>query len=291
MPHLLAPGKYALLRSFLPPLAHHLALEAMLAGQTPARVYVDDLTRPQAVLAWIKHRCFLFGSPDNETFADGLRELFRTTLLPEIQTAGHAVVSVYYAPDRWQAQLAQIIPDRDPVPVLRQYYALELATDASSVSAPDGFSLEPVNAQLLARKTLGHLEQLEEELCSERPTVDDFLRKSFGVCMLHGDELAGWCLSEYNCGGCCEVGIETVEEYRRRGSGTTLTRALVRQAQSQGIHRIGWHCIARNAASAATACSAGFIWQCDYPTVMVWIDRHGKPGGQRECAALGRSLR
>ena len=103
------------------------------------------------------------------------------------------------------------------------------------------------------------MEQLAE-MCSERPSVEDFLARSFGVCLVDEEQgtLAGWCLSEYNCGNRCEVGIEVAEAYQRRGMGTLLARALCREAFARrGIRQVGWHCLAANAASGATARRAG----------------------------------
>ena len=53
-------------------------------------------------------------------------------------------------------------------------------------------------------------------MCSERASVDEFLGRSVGVYIVRrdptaGDELVSWCLSEYNHGGRCEIGIETAE--------------------------------------------------------------------------------
>jgi RimJ/RimL family protein N-acetyltransferase len=108
-------------------------------------------------------------------------------------------------------------------------------------------------------------------MCSERPTVQDFLAKSFGVCLSRGDEIVGWCLSEYNCADRCEVGIEIVEPYQRRGLGTLLSLALVEMALSRSVTRIGWHCWASNTPSDATALKAGFELVEDYPAHYAWL--------------------
>jgi RimJ/RimL family protein N-acetyltransferase len=122
-----------------------------------------------------------------------------------------------------------------------------------------GLALRAVDAELLAEAGLGRMNQLREEMCSERVSVEDFLARSFGVCLLDekGKSLAGWCLSEYNYGGRCEVGIEVVEEYRQRGLGTRLAQALCAEAFGRKMERVGWHCLAANEASGATARRAG----------------------------------
>jgi RimJ/RimL family protein N-acetyltransferase len=101
--------------------------------------------------------------------------------------------------------------------------------------------------------------------------VDDFLAKSFGVCAIHENELAGWCLSEYNADGRCEIGIETTSEFRKRGLATALTLYFLEHAFSHGINEVGWHCFKRNESSAKTALKAGFDKVCDYKSYICLV--------------------
>jgi GNAT superfamily N-acetyltransferase len=102
--------------------------------------------------------------------------------------------------------------------------------------------------------------------------VEDFLKKSFGYYILKGDALASWCLSEYNVGDRCEVGVATVDEHQQRGLATAATLALVEQALSTGCHRIGWHCWSRNTPSVALALRAGFEKVRDYSVYLCVSD-------------------
>lgn len=136
---------------------------------------------------------------------------------------------------------------------------------------PEGFQLKTVDADLLATPELVHLDALKEEMTSERPSVEDFLAQSFGVCAIYNNELAGWCLSEYNADGRCEIGIETTSDYRQRGIGTALTLALLEHAFSHGITEVGWHCFKRNEVSAKTALKAGFEKIHDYKSFIVLL--------------------
>ena len=82
-----------------------------------------------------------------------------------------------------------------------------------------------IDKDLLAERHLGNMDDLVKEMHSERPSVQDFLAKSFGYCVLYNDTLVGWCMSEYNTGSRCEIGIETVAGYRRRGIATLTASA------------------------------------------------------------------
>ena len=124
----------------------------------------------------------------------------------------------------------------------------------------------------MAEDSLQGIEALLEEMQSERASADDFLDRSFGIIAVHGDKLAGWCLSEYNIGDRCEVGIATMRPFQRRGIATALATAFVGQARGHGIVRIGWHAWARNAGSLATAARAGFRHVSSYEALLAYFD-------------------
>jgi RimJ/RimL family protein N-acetyltransferase len=109
-------------------------------------------------------------------------------------------------------------------------------------------------------------------MVSERPSVEDFLQRSFGVCLLYDETIVGFCLSEYNCAGRCEVGVWTAESHRQRGLGKLMSLALVEQALQRGLSEVGWHCWADNLPSAALALSAGFVLQREYPVYVYLLE-------------------
>jgi GNAT superfamily N-acetyltransferase len=264
----LEPSAFGLVRPLFGPLDFHLAVQGILAGSVPARLYVDNSEQPQVALAVTGQRYYLAGASNVIGAADGLRRLFRETLYPQAIAAGHAVMIVHYSPQEWDATLSSIMPVENTVRAPRQYYVTHRAQSGWRIRLPEGVELRLVDKAILAEKHLKNLGLLTSEMCSERPSVEDFLDKSFGVCLICDSEIAGWCLSEYNTRQACEVGIETVESYRRRGFGTAMACALVECALSRGITQVGWDCWARNAASAATALKAGFEKAHDYP---VWF--------------------
>lgn len=99
--------------------------------------------------------------------------------------------------------------------------------------------------------------------------------KSFGIVALCGDELAGWCTSEYNSGDRCEVGIGTLEPHQHRGVATALGSAFVERARAQGYSHIGWHCWADNLPSSATALKNGnrHLQRGEYALALAWYRR------------------
>ena len=273
MIHELPAHAYEKVRPVFKTLDHNLAVNSIIAGLTRARIYVDDPLNPRAAITWIKHRVYLAGSTHNDGFNRAVDELFTAQIYPQNVAAGRSEFALYYAPDDWEEKIDVILRDKAPIKDQRQYFVFkQLKHDWRSL-IPEGFTMQPVDDKLLAKTGLKNLDQLAAEMQSERHSVDDFLSKSFGFCLVHGDEIVAWCLSEYNSEHRCQVGIETLEGYRKRGLATLTASALVEHALSNGITTVGWHCWSSNHASAATAKKVGFEKARDYPVYYALFDQ------------------
>lgn len=267
--------EYEKVRPIFTIMDYNLVVTSMIECKSPAKIYVDHPTRPRMALAWKKSKVYLAGAPQEKDTIGALRRLFDETIYPGVVAADlENDFTVRYAPNDWETKIETILPGKTLIKGRRQFYTLKQLKHDWRKLLPGDFTLLPVDADLLRKTHLKNLDRLIEEMQSERDSVDDFLRYSFGICLVHGDELVGWCLSEYNCGNRCEVGIETVEGYRRQGVATLTASALIELALSRDIPRIGWHCWADNEGSIATAKKVGFEKVRDY-SVYVVLERKG----------------
>ena len=254
-----------------------LAVTAALVGEAPAELYVDDPAAPQAaILILWNHRIYLAGTPGNATFSHDFASLLHDRYLPQKSAERPFICTIDFTPPSWEDCLASLFPDIESFRAERQYYCIHLSKPIPQPSLPEGFVLRKVDEALLAQSSLGNHQALVEEIHSEAPSVDAFLQYKFGYCLLYGQELVGWCLSEYNHGNQCELGIETLERFQRRGLATATALATMAHAHSVGITRIGWHCWKKNIASSSLARKLGFEHVEDYP---VWYCRFGGQSG------------
>jgi len=277
---ILDPSHYDLVRPLFQPMDHHLAVTAILEGDAPAAVYADDCSQPRAAFTWTGYRFFLAGSPQQAAFNEEVRTLLAETIAPQALASGLEMFELKVASDDWEAPIrATTLRGHEVIPAQRQYFRFAALRHDWRALLPAGFRLAFVGPDLLARTDLANLDALREELCSERPSVEDFLARSFGlVAICEADAaLAGWCTSEYNSGAACEVGIGTLEPYQRRGLATAMGSAFVEHALSCGVTQIGWHCWARNLPSVATALAIGYEKICDYTTCIAWFDAVSGP--------------
>ena len=245
-------------------LAYQLATQAVLAGNAEGMVWVDALSNPTLALMKVGHRLYLAG--DSRHARNGIDQLYESLfnqLLPEAKEHGSDGYLLYYSDSGWENVLqATIFAGRTVYPGRRNYYELSLPGSMwqppYTPVLPHGLSLKVVDEGLMEETRLVHYDALVEEMQSERESVADFMSRSFGTVIVGESAILGWCLSEYNLGERCEIGIATDEAYRRRGLATLEAIHMIRQGIEKGIRRFGWHCWLRNEGSNATARRLGF---------------------------------
>lgn len=267
----LPADQYPLVLPLFNPLEFHLAIRNVLAGKTAASIFVDDLKNPHLALAWTRKRVYLAGKIPDEGSTARIQGLIVNEIYPQVKAAGLPVLVFYYAPDVWKDALRGMFSAKALVLADRQHYTHQALPSDWRDRIPEGIRLHTVDADFLRRSDLDHIGLVLEEIQSEGEPLERFAEDRLGVCAISGDEIVGWCLSEYNLGDRCEIGIETLEPYQRRGLGTAMTCALIELANTRGITHVGWDCYRDNLPSVATARRAGFSLDHEYESLVCWL--------------------
>jgi RimJ/RimL family protein N-acetyltransferase len=266
--------EYSLAEDLLGEHAVHLAVQALLAGDSAGEIYLDDREEPRTVFARTMRRYFLAGSYENINFNQSLQHYLDQQVFPAGLENSDDGFTFFFSPSGWESQIIeQLLPGRYPLVQQRAYFRCRRLVHDWREFLPDGYRLVEVDQKLLENEHLDNYVGLVEEIHSECKSVLQFLHDRFGFCLLKGDQIITWCLSEYNSGGRCEIGIATLPGYRRKGLAKAATLALVEKALRSGYHEVGWHCYASNVGSIATAQSAGFEKICLYPTLNVSYEK------------------
>jgi len=270
----LTPDKYEYARPLFTDWRPYLIIFAVINGDCPGTVYVDDRRHPETAFLWDhdEGEFYLAGRADNTAFNRALNACIRNQIRSHAQAhlAHLSEYTFYCDTDAWAPEIDTVLAGLNPMAHRRKLYVLDHATEHQQVALPDGFKLARVVEQTFERQLHG-IDIMREWVLRPWRTAADVARREIGYCITHGDNLVGWYVSEYTCqpfpgeGTECQVGIYTCEEYRRRGSATLVARATVEDCWANGIERIGWHCWEANMASAATAERVGFELVIDRP--------------------------
>ncbi len=137
---------------------------------------------------------------------------------------------------------------------------------------PVACTLREVDADLLLTGAYRNAEYLRAEIDKQWPKPEDFLEKGSGYCVLQGDAITSWCLTEYPTDSACSIGVETVWQYQRKGHATAASAACLRKCVERGIKPY-WDCYASNDGSRFLAEKLGLIQVADYPVYFLWYDK------------------
>jgi len=246
----------------------HALVTAFFEGCATARLFVDNIVTPQAGVIVCNSRVLCAGDATRIDFLEEMTNTFSGELIPAQRSGGNDAYLVCTSGEGWNIALQGLFHNCEFYYGNRQYYEIMDFGSKPDLQLPDGFSMHLITPEFLS-STVAGLDTVREEMCSERVSVEDFLARSFGLCPIHSNEVAGWCMSEYNVGDRCEIGIATAEKHQRKGIATLATWYFLAEAYKRGYTRVGWDCWTRNEASGATARKAGFTLVEEYPATVV----------------------
>ncbi len=259
MIHSLEQKNYGKVRPLFKPLDFNLTVNAVIERASPGRIYVDDVADPSTAFMCSAEGYYLSGYERNEAFNAALNRL-----IVEKIAAGDTVreneeeLSLCIHPDTWEAKLDALL-GRPPIKAVRRhYFCTKLRIVDWKAHLPDGFLVYPINRKLLEKLDLDIPRHITSWMKSNWGSIEGYMRKGFGFCMLHGNKVVSWCVADCASGDMCEIGIHTRLEYRRRGLATLTAAATVDFCLSQGFRSVGWHCNEDNLGSIGVAEKVGF---------------------------------
>lgn len=259
----LDPRDYERVRPLFGGLGHVLAIDSILDGHTIGQAYADDVKAPRTALAGtLQGDLYLAGEANNSATNRALGEMIAGTIIPRAQAGGVPGLALFYDAPAWEAVMGDVLPGLETIQVARRYYRFEAPKidwrDAVPPGRRPGRKLVRLDEGGLARRDLPRMEQVTGWVDSFWHSHADFVRHSFGYCLLEGDAVASWCLGVFVSGQQVELGLATVPEARGQGYATAVAARCVAHCAQQGLMP-HWHCWDDNVASWRIAEKVGFV--------------------------------
>ncbi|MFX0123203.1 MAG: GNAT family N-acetyltransferase [Candidatus Hodarchaeota archaeon] len=242
--------------------------EAVIAGNSPMRVWVDNRKKPRSAFLWDQSHCYYFGGDaSNKDFCNAVENMLKNTIIPKAISMNREVYKIEYTDKKWEPILKKILRDKTPFKVLRKFFALNnLDMPQWRDILPSDFYIERIDRALL-ESDIQNLQAIINEINECWHSVNDFLANGFGFCLVHihekEKEVQGWCTGEYFSEGKCGIGIETFQRFQKRGFATAMASAFVEHSLSINIQP-HWDASANNEASIRVAKKVGFRKIQDY---------------------------
>ena len=232
------------LRSLIDPrLPAALRCFAVLDGVAAGRVFTDHPTHP----TWTVVQEAGFGTiyPGGD-----LPPTVLSQLIVALRAQGDVLIGMW--PD--DARLDQLPPGADYDGWVVEFSQRDTPTKPFP-PIPDDLALLPIDLDLFDR-LIGR-----EMYCAIFGSAEAALLHGFGLCLVRPSSVGQKLLCQAYAGpralGMIEIGVDTRDDYRRRGYGTITCAALIEQCEQQGYPTY-WNCDKRNEASLALAHRLGF---------------------------------
>jgi hypothetical protein len=237
-----------------------LVIDAALAGNMAARVWVDDADLPQSVLMWdTRHGYYLAGSPAHSAFNRAAGRW-----VGEQVARGPFYAKIHFGSPDWESVVPLLFGTTALTRAERVIFALNgPRIEDWAERVPPGFRIARIDVALLSRSGLANLHLVMEEISSCWNSVDDFLAAGFGFCTIRTpgpgqpEEIVCWCTAECVSERKLGIGIETVAAYQGRGVATLTAAAFVQECRARGM-AAHWDAFQSNGASLAVAWKVGF---------------------------------
>jgi RimJ/RimL family protein N-acetyltransferase len=225
-----------------------LVVDAVIAGNSPASVWADNVVAPQTALIWDGHHCVYLAGALVQVAA------WSALLRREIMPRGRGMLKAYVTAEAAATVFGGYALQRRER-VLYRGGQLAISDWPSRLSAE--FRISAINDRFAELDRLNNFADVTAEIESGWHSVADFRRTGFGFAAHDDETIVCWCTAEYVSDGQCGVGIETVEAYRGRGFATLTASAFVEHCVERGVipH---WDAWTSNLPSAAVAEKVGF---------------------------------
>ena len=273
-------ANYERVRPLFRALEFHLTSAAVLDGNNPGWVWVDDLTNPRSAFMASPEGSYLAGRADNDVFNRALRQaILEGQILP-----GAQALYLICASASWEEQLPILFAPRQPEAIARRHYVCRQVKHGWRAALAHDLSVHQIDQALLNRPGLSIPDHVQGWMDGNWGSTADFLQRGFGTVTLHTDaagamQIVSWSLADCRSGNACEIGIHTSESYRRRGLASITAAANVEHALSRGFSRAGWQCSEDNLGSIGTAEKVGFELERNYAMTYVALRQEANVEG------------
>lgn len=232
------------------------AFLSVIDGYSPGAVFVDDLENPITALIWSKGVAG-FGVAGNrlsEYFTNNFLPFVDDYLIHFLREQGHTRFEVNCINEALNHSFTQLISVKNPDKWNQNLYAYDNSNQGYRKCKCDKKAYI-VNRELLESRV--NTDLIKETITQYWDSLDEFFLHGIGYCCLENNTAVSLSYTSFISDSFYEIGIETLECYRKKGYAYIASLSVLDAVISRGKVPF-WECSADNIASAKTAEKHGF---------------------------------
>lgn len=224
---------------------HELSIKAVIDGTSPGEIFVDNFENPISTLIIGPECKVVAGKADNKLFNQGIKE--RLDFFDQVTCDD----------EEWENSIHEIHKNIAIRKYVRRYYELEKLKFSDFLESLDNqYTLEYVNVGNLNTLDFENSDKLRDWI--NFIDISAFTEYCLGAYIRKGKKIVSMSLVDCIVDDRIEIGVKTEKEYGKKGLGSIVTAATISSCISNGIKKIGWHCVDNNVGSIKTAEKVGF---------------------------------
>jgi RimJ/RimL family protein N-acetyltransferase len=251
------------------PLIHeqrHVEVRAIVEGNNPGRIFVDDPSAPSTALVWFGNLDgFAFiGDPKNEAFNQHINKYFDDVIIPEAKKLDLEWFVGFGDDSAWDTTIEQVFINRQLDASNQKVYMLN-KQNYKPVHTPISAEYEilKMTQEMLKSSFYKNHNFLKRKIEEFWTSPDDFIEKGIGYCAIHNKEIVSVCFSGFVAGRIHGIDIETLKEHQGKKLAQKLADAFVTDC-IENDQLPYWDCMEVNKPSIAVAEKTGLSNEFNY---------------------------
>jgi len=244
----------------------HLEVRAIIGGNNPGRVFVDDEENPASGLVWLgNHDGFFFiGDEENYEFNRKVSGFIDRVIAPQAQELGLEWFECFGNHHGWEDQIEKIFSGREMQTWNQKVLTFPKGNSFSpGPAAPaEGFSIIRLGPENFTPEISNYPFWLKR-ICEFWGELDRFFALGFGYGILRNKEMVGICFSGFARGDMHGIDIETLPSFQGRKFAQIMARSFVGECGERGLMPY-WDCMEGNKASEVIARKIGLVESFSY---------------------------
>lgn len=251
----------------------NIMFRAVIEGNNPGWVFVDNVEKPNTALIWSRgiEGFYFTGKEDNQDFNYYINQFVDDVIIPRLKVLNINWFEVNGDGDMWNSTIESIFKGRSLFKSYQYVYRLNRNDRSACIDTYlDGcFEIHAINKDLFENKMILNKDFLTCKVESFWGSADAFMERGIGYCVVCGNTIVSLCFSGFVAGNTHSIDIFTLENYRRKKLAQSLVMKFISESIKIGIEPY-WDCMQENIASYSLAESVGF--KKDYQYTLYWFN-------------------
>lgn len=243
----------------------NLAARAVILGNSPGWIFVDNIEMPRSALVWAKgvEGFFLMGHAFNKAFDDSLSAFVEEVIKPRALSMGYTWFEVSGTHPEWNEVIESIFYRSGLQQWTQRVYIHhgKLVPDIRPIGDPT-VRIAPLDQRLM-ESDIRNISSVEADLARYWDSLERFLEQGLGYAVIWRSTVISICYVSFRHQDEYEVSIKIYDPLMRDG----LVRAAAVECVRHILSAKGlayWDCTDTNVTACRTAESLGFVRAWDY---------------------------